>query len=101
MEEERGSEVMESDERRAGKKRKQPQSPEPEPGPPPKRAACTPKRKPFSRADEELIANFFRQHISRRQFPTIAESREFLELYPMDRTPKDIYDKCRNIAGRP
>ena len=35
-----------------------------------------------------------------RQFTTTAERREFIELYSQGRTPKDIYDKCPNLAGR-
>ena len=95
MEEE--SAEMNGDEGRWGKKRKQ-QSPES--GPSSKRVAPTPKRKAFKKEEEESIANFFSQHIKRRQFPTAVEAKEFLDLFPMNRSPKDIYDKCRNLAGR-
>ena len=59
------------------------------------------KRKNFSTSQEVLIAQHFKMHIANRQFPTSKECREFLELHPMQqRTAKDIYDKCRNVAGR-
>lgn len=43
---------------------------------------------------------YFTGHVSTRQFLTMAECREFLELYQQRRTPKDLYDKCGNLAGR-
>ena len=63
-------------------------------------SACKGKRKGFSKQEEKLVVEFFKTHISTRQLPTSKECREFLDLFPMDRSPKDIYDKCRNIAGR-
>ena len=47
--------VMRGDGERRGKK-------SPEPG----QAAPTPKRKAFKKEEEEIIPNFFRQHIKRR-----------------------------------
>lgn len=60
------------------------------------------KRKGFSRKDEDLVADFFAQNIAERRFPTADECRDFIKMYPQfsERRPKDIYDKCRNLAGR-
>ena len=60
------------------------------------------KRKGFSRKDEDLVADFFAQNIAKRRFPTADECRDFIKMYPQfsERKPKDIYDKCRNLAGR-
>ena len=72
----------------------------------PEQTLCTPLpsprkcRKAYTHAQGEFIASYFSRHISTRQFPTTAECREFLELYPQGRTPKGIHDKCRNLAGR-
>ena len=60
------------------------------------------KRKIFTKDQERLVAEHFTDYISRRAFPTSTECRDFLNLYPQfaGRNPKDIYDKCRNLAGR-
>ena len=61
------------------------------------------KKRPFSKEETNLVAEYFRVHIEKRQFPTTNECRDFLALYQdtlKDRSLKDIYDKCRNIAGR-
>ena len=57
----------------------------------------------YSKEQTELITKYFSRHIAETNFPTSMECREFVELYKshfQDRTAKDIYDKCRNIAGR-
>ena len=60
------------------------------------------KRKGFTLRQENVISTYFEQHISKRDFPTSLECRGFIKLYPefASRKPKDIYDKCRNLAGR-
>lgn len=63
----------------------------------------SPKKRRFSEQQCDLICDYFGPHISRKRFPTAMECQEFKELYSSqfeDRTAKDIYDKCRNIAGR-
>ena len=63
-------------------------------------SASSRKRKAFTERQEGQITDFFKTQISTRQFPTSIECREFLALFPMQRSPKDIYDKCRNLSGR-
>lgn len=60
------------------------------------------KRKGFTPRQENVIATYFAQHIEKRDFPTSVECRDFIKVYPefASRKPKDIYDKCRNLAGR-
>lgn len=61
------------------------------------------KRKTFTTEQTELIKNYFKAHIKKRSFPTSIECRDFITLHQQefpDRNIKDIYDKCRNIAGR-
>ena len=70
---------------------------------PPKKSTTSPrKRRGFSKKDEDLVADFFAQNIAERKFPTADECHDFIKLYPQfkERKPKDIYDKCRNLAGR-
>lgn len=63
-----------------------------------------PSPKKFSQEEMELITKFFRrQKKAQKNFPTSMECRDFVAIYKsefQDRTVKDIYDKCRNIAGR-
>ena len=56
----------------------------------------------FTKAQVRLVAEYFAGQISRREFPNSTECRDFIRLYPGfgERNPKDIYDKCRNLAGR-
>ena len=63
-------------------------------------ATPSPKRKTFTPQQEDLLADYFARHIAKRVFPTSVECRDFLKLHPSfaQRKPKDIYDKCRNIA---
>ena len=61
------------------------------------------RRKVYSEEQMELITKYFGQHITQKNFSTTIECRDFVALYKtqfQDRTPKDIYDKCSNIAGR-
>ena len=57
-------------------------------------------KKMFTSKEEKLIEDYFGKQIATRQFPSQRECREFLELFKLQRKPKDIYDKCRNLAGR-
>ena len=65
-------------------------------------ATPSPRRKTFTPQKEDLLADYFARHIAKREFPTSVECRDFIKLHPSfaKRKPKDIYDKCRNIAGR-
>ena len=54
-------------------------------------------RKKFSDTENELIKTYFDSHIKDRVPPRMAECQEFLEGHKLDRTPKDIYDKVRNL----
>ena len=61
------------------------------------------RRKVYSEEQMELITKYFGQHITQKSFPTTIECRDFVALdktHFQDRTPKGIYDKYRNIAGR-
>ena len=61
------------------------------------------RKKGFTKRQCALLADHFSTHISTRSFPTTVECREFVAMYKAefeDRSPKDIYDKCRNMAGR-
>ena len=61
------------------------------------------KKKGFTERQCALLADHFDTQISTKNFPTTVECREFITMYGEefpDRSPKDIYDKCRNIAGR-
>ena len=61
------------------------------------------KKKRYSKGQTELLEKYFSRHIADRSFPTAMECRDFMQLYKSQfegRTVKDIYDKCRNIAGR-
>ena len=60
------------------------------------------RRTAFTQHQQDLLADYFAQHISDRKFPTSLECQDFIKLYPAfaGRKPKDIYDKCRNLAGR-
>lgn len=65
-------------------------------------ATPSPTRKAFTPQQEDVLADYFARHIAKRVFPTSVECRDFIKLHPSfaHRKPKDIYDKCRNIAGR-
>lgn len=65
-------------------------------------ATPSPRRKAFTPQQEDLLADYFARHIAKREFPTSIECRDFIKLHPSfaHRKPKDIYDKCRNMAGR-
>ena len=41
------------------------------------------KRRGYTTKQEEIIAEYFSQHISQKTFPTSLECRDFLQLYPM------------------
>ena len=60
------------------------------------------RRTAFTQHQQDLLADYFAQNISDRKFPTSLECQDFIKLYPAftGRKPKDIYDKCRNLAGR-
>lgn len=58
------------------------------------------KRKVFTKREVEIISEFFVKPIRTCKLPSTDECREFLKLFPMDRKPKDIYNKCRNLVGR-
>ena len=71
------------------------------PGPTPPRPRQ--KKKGFTDRQCTMLADYFTTQISTRSFPTTVECREFMAVYKtefQDRSPKDIYDKCRNLAGR-
>ena len=65
-------------------------------------APTPPKRRGFTSEQEQLLADYFSQHIATKQYPSCQECRDFIKLYPQfsSRKPKDIYDKCCNIGGR-
>ena len=61
------------------------------------------RKKGFTERQYGLLADHFSTHISTKIFPTTGECQEFVTMYKAefeDRSPKDIYDKCRNMAGR-
>ena len=66
----------------------------PPPSTPPKKT----KRK-FSAEENEKITAFFEKHIANSIKPTLDECREFLQLFPMERTAKNLQDRIRNTIG--
>lgn len=73
------------------------------PSPPstPRALPATPaKRKKFMAEETESIMKYFASHFEKGEQPTLGECREFLEVFDVDRQPKHIQDKCRNIMGR-
>ena len=49
--------------------------------------------------DEEL-SDYFGQHIYSKKPPSSDECRQFLQQHPLNRDPKQIRDKVRNLIGR-
>ena len=45
------------------------------------------------------IAAYFDKHLQDSMKPTLDDCREFLCLFPMERTPKNLQDKIRNMIG--
>lgn len=86
---------------RKGKKKKvrEEESSEEEEGKDEKEKKREGKRK-FTVEEEEHVQEYFSENISKRKFPSMDDCRKFLKLFSIDRKPKDIYDKCRNLAGR-
>lgn len=83
-------------------------SPSPEAPSSSKQAIITPTgpppRRRYSKREVEVLEEYFQTHISSNKIPISTECRDFLNMHPemyKGRKPKDIYDKCRNICGRP
>ena len=54
----------------------------------------------FTSEDEEVLLEYFAQHISSRKPPSSDECRQFLQQHPLNRDHKQIRDKVRNLIGR-
>ena len=79
--------------------------PQPRSQSPPQRSSgeqsrATPKRRKFTEEETENVKVFFARHITDNNQPALGECREFLEIYKMDRSAKNVQDKVRNLAGR-
>ena len=62
-----------------------------------------PKRRRYTKSQENVLAKYFAKHISTRVMPVASECKEFLRQHSglfEERKVKDIYDKCRNMSGR-
>ena len=57
-------------------------------------------RVPFTDEEKEVVSDYFGQHISSRKPPSSDECRQFLQQHPLNRDPKQIRDKVRNLIGR-
>ena len=55
------------------------------------------KRKKFTKEETTDIETFFKRQVETNELPSLTECREFLEIYKLNRTPKNIQDKCRTI----
>ena len=68
--------------------------PQPEESP---KACGTPRQRLFSDNKSETVKSYFSQNIESESTPTIRHCASFLYTHPLDRTPKNIQDKVKNL----
>ena len=68
--------------------------PQPEESP---KACGTPRRRLFSDNESETVKSYFSQNIESESTPTIRQCASFLYTHALNRTPKNIQDKVKNL----
>ena len=76
---------------------RKPRSP---PQPPHSSGGQTQRQRRFTDEEVEKVKAFFGRHIEERDKPPLSQCRDFLEMYKMDRTAKNVQDKVHNLEGR-